>query len=205
MEDPKIFISVVRIGAAFVDDIIEERVQQCVYEKCFLQGKGKISTSHRPGCRRGGNKYASSRWNSQGLKIHARLLQNNWESKMWDLHVRKPYVGVLHVLKRLKLPQLYRKMMDCIDWKTAETFDTENSDRFMRDNISQAKTPQADLRVCSAYSNRKEIFTSEIPETKPKINMKKIPAEMSAKASKCETLRTHGVKWKRSEDELPLF
>lgn len=121
----------------------------------------------------------------------------------------KPHIAINHILKRLKPPQLYRRMQDIIIWRKNDNFHEENFDRFIREVAVQAEKLQTDHRGLINHDlnlKRRNIATRKkaIPLARRNIFKAKTPAIVNHKLTENNNDTSGGKKRKRCVSEASL-
>lgn len=145
-DDLNIFIAAGWIDAESIDTITERQILQCIEERCkrvttgehlYLVDQAVKNVSMNTNISEAEDRIWSLRrdyYNALRSAGYAHILET------------KPHIAINHILKKLKPPQLYRRMLDIMTWRKNENFHKENFDRFVREAAAQAEKIQTEHR-----------------------------------------------------------
>lgn len=145
-DDLRICIAAGWIDASSIEQITEEQIRQCIDERCKRETTGEqLYLVHQ---------------SVKNVTMNTSIAEA--EDRVWSLrrdyhhalrsagfaHIieTKPHIAINHILRKLKPPQLYRRMLDIISWRKNENFHKDNFDRFVREVAIQAEKIQAENR-----------------------------------------------------------
>lgn len=155
-DDLRTFITAGWIEANSIDELTERQIQECVESRC-----------HRP---IDGEKLYMLEQAVRGVSMQMNI--TDAEDRVWTLHREycsalrkagygdlqdaKPHITIDHILKKLRPPQLYRRMRDIIAWRKNDNFHKENFSRFMQEVAKQAEKIQVEQRSIHFHTDKTE-------------------------------------------------